>query len=101
MSRIRLKKEKVLRSTVVYSEGFFGGLFRTGLALETNQLRQRFRGEIPDVIDVEITAPGFCEDPGRDERNEAIRARRATKAQELEDMQVEGILQRLEKKRKR
>lgn len=103
MSRIRLRRDKQ-RSTaksVMYTEGFFGGLFRNGVALEVNQLRQRFRGEIPDTIDIEISAPGFAVDEGLEVRREMIQAKRQKIAEDAEDMQVRGAIERITKRLER
>lgn len=95
---IRLKRSKETKNCIVYSEGFFGGLFRNDLALEVNQLRQRFGGRVPDVIDIEITEPEQVPDPGKAARDEAIQEKRTATRDALNEMQVKGAIARLEKK---
>lgn len=96
MSTIRLRWDRETRRHQVYSQGFFGGLLQE-LYLETNQLRQRFDGRVPKVIDIDITEPEV-EDPGKEARDEAIQAKRVATRDALNEMQVKGAIARLEKK---
>lgn len=100
MSTIRLKRDpqRTTAKGVVYTEGYFGGLFRNGLNLEVNQLKQRFRGQIPDTIDIEITAPGITGDEGLEIRREYIQAKRQKAADDAEEMQIQGAIERIAKK---
>jgi len=98
---MRLRKVKEYGQTVTYSQGFFGGLLRRDLPLDRNQLRQRFKGEIPDEIEIEIREvvhDEFREDVDKDLRNRKIQEKRLARQEELDDMQVKGALQRLQKK---
>ena len=110
MNIIRMKKDKEGKSRVRYSEGFFGGLFAQGIWIDTLQLRQRFKGQVPDEIELEIRAVGHDEDReglDRDLRNHVIREKRAKTEQDkresqeiLGHMQVREALERLGRKLK-
>jgi hypothetical protein len=99
---IRLKKIHDNKSnSVLYSEGYFGGLFRgKGVYFERNQLRQRFKGRVPDELDIEIREVVHDEDReelDQDLRNRQVTARRVEKKEELGKMQVQGALARFKR----
>ena len=104
MDIIRLKRDKNGRSRTRYSEGFFGGLFGEGIWVDNTQLKQRFKGQIPGEIEIEIRAvvhDELREDLDRDLRSRVIKEKRLAKQEEIEAMQVKGALARLDPNRKK
>lgn len=111
MNIVRLRKTKTGKTKIQYSEEFFGGLFgMTGIWIDELQLRQRFKGQVPDEIELDIRAVEHDEEReglDRDLRNHVIQEQRARREQDkaesadiLEGMKVREALERLGRKLK-